>query len=258
VVAFYGVPQGGGLGVLGRQDITKTLTLLNDQAQAYRDLDPTVETVPAFHMVVTIADGYAGEDGDYNHRVPTGTIRLWIDGAQAAGVWVFLDLQIGRADLEAELDIVEPFLWEQGVHLAVDPEFIVGADQVPGAHLGMIDGPTINRIQARLDRISRAVGERKILIIHQFDDRMVVRKDCILDYPCVDLVWDADGFGPPGAKTADYLQYSREPGFEYGGFKLFYDHDDPLMSPADVLRLSPPPVVVIYSEGCLRRLFMIK
>ena len=246
MVAFYGTPLGPGLGILGRYDITTTLALLADQVQAYRDLDPTVETVPAFHMVVTIADGYAGEDGDYNHRVPTDTIRLWIDGARAAGAWVFLDLQIGQADLDAELDIVEPFLRESGVHLAVDPEFIVGADQVPGTHLGMISGPQINRIQARLDRISRAVGERKILIIHQFDDRMIESKPCILDYPCVDLVWDADGFGSPGAKIGDYVQYSQEPGFEYGGFKLFYDYDTPLMSPADVLRLSPPPVVVIY------------
>jgi hypothetical protein len=246
VVAFYGTPLGPGLGILGRYDITTTLALLTDQVQAYRDLDPTVETVPAFHMVVTIADGYAGEDGDYNHRVPTDTIRLWIDGARAAGAWVFLDLQVGRADLEAELDIVEPFLWESGVHLAVDPEFIVSADQVPGEQLGQISGPQINRIQARLDRISRAVGERKILIIHQFDDRMIESKHCILDYPCVDLVWDADGFGSPGAKIGDYVQYSQEPGFEYGGFKLFYDYDTPLMSPADVLRLSPPPVVVIY------------
>jgi len=95
VVAFYGTPLGPGLGILGRYDITTTLALLTDQVQTYRDLDPTVETVPAFHMVVTIADGYAGEDGDYNHRVPTDTIRLWIDGARAAGAWVFLDLQVG-------------------------------------------------------------------------------------------------------------------------------------------------------------------
>lgn len=117
---------------------------------------------------------------------------------------------------------------------------------MPGTNLGRMDSAALNRIQARLDRISRAVGERKILIIHQFDDRMILRKHCILDYPCVDLVWDADGFGAPGAKIADYVQHSGEPGFEYGGFKLFYDYDTPLMSPADVLRLIPPPVVVIY------------
>jgi len=246
LVAFYGTPLGRGLGILGRYDITTTLSLLQEQAQAYRDLDPSVETIPAFHMVVVIADDYPGEDGDYNHRVDHDIIRRWIDGARAAGAWVILDLQVGRADLEAELDRIEPFLWEPDVHLAVDPEFLVDETRVPGHQLGQIDGPTVNRIQARLDAIARATGQRKILIIHQFDDRMIVQKGCIVDYPCVDLVWDADGFGGPRAKVGDYVQYSQEAGFEYGGFKLFYEYDVPLMTPEEVLGLQPPPSVVIY------------
>jgi len=56
VVAFYGTPLGPGLGILGRYDITTTLALLTDQVQAYRDLDPTVETV-AFHSEACPAGG---------------------------------------------------------------------------------------------------------------------------------------------------------------------------------------------------------
>jgi hypothetical protein len=59
-------------------------------------------------------------------------------------------------------------------------------------------------------------------------------------------VWDADGFGGPGAKIGDYNQYRQEAGFEYGGFKLFYDYDQPVMTPEQVLGLEPPPSVVIY------------
>jgi len=246
LVAFYGTPGGAGLGILGRYDITTTLALLNEQAQAYRDLDPTVETIPAFHMVVTIADAYAGEDGDYNHRVSAETVRAWIDAANAAGVWSILDVQAGRAELMSELAWLEPFLREPNVHLAVDPEFIVGAEEVPGAQLGRISGPQINQVQAWLDAIGRASGQRRILVIHQFDNRMITQKECLLDYPYVDLVWDADGFGGPTAKTGDYIQYSGETGFEYGGFKLFYDYDEPLMMPAEVLELTPPPALVIY------------
>lgn len=246
LVAFYGTPLGRGLGILGRYDITTTLSLLAEQAQVYRDLDPSVETVGTLHMVVTIADDYPGDDEDYNHRVPDEVIRAWIDSARAAGAWVILDLQVGRADLEGELDLIEPFLWEPDVHLAVDPEFLVSQDQVPGVQLGQITGPQINQIQARLDAIGRAIGQRKILVIHQFDDRMIMQKGCLLDYPCVDMVWDADGFGGPGAKHSDYAQYSQEPGFEYGGFKLFYEYDTPLMTPEEVLALVPSPVVVIY------------
>jgi hypothetical protein len=246
LVAYYGTPLGPGLGILGRNGLTTTLSLLKEQVQVYRDLDPDVQTIPIFHMVTTIADDFAGPDGDYNHRVPHEIIRRWIDGVEAAGGWAVLDVQPGRADLEEEIGQIEAFLLEPTVHLAVDPEFIVSAEEVPGEDLGRITGPQVNRVQARVDQIGRAVGQRKILIIHQFDDRMIEQKDAILDYPFVELVWDADGFGTPGSKIRDYDQYRVEAGFEYGGFKLFYDYDDPLMTAEEVLGLEPPPSLVIY------------
>jgi len=250
LIAYYGTPLGPGLGILGRFDITTTLALLAEQIQAYRELDQAagrgVENVPGFHMVVTVADNHAGSDGDYNHRVAHAVIRPWIEGVKAAGGWAVLDVQPGHADLKTELDVIEPLLWELDVHLAMDPEFMMTGEQVPGSHLGQISGQQINQVQARLDRIGRALGQHKLLIIHQFEDSMVVRKEDILPYPFVDLVWDSDGFGGPGPKIGDYNQYRSEPGFEYGGFKLFYEYDTPLMTPEQVLALDPPAAVVIY------------
>lgn len=246
LIAYYGTPLGPGLGVLGRDGLTTTLKLLEEQAKVYRDLDPHVETVPVFHMVTTIADDFAGPDGNFNHRVPHEIIRPWIDGAEAAGGWAVLDIQPGRAELDEEIDLIENLLMEPNVHLAVDPEFIVSAEEVPGEDLGRITGSQVNRVQALVERIGRASGRRKILVIHQFDDRMIEQKDVILDYPFVELVWDADGFGPPGSKIGDYQQYRVETGFEHGGFKLFYNYDDPLMTPEEVLGLEPPPALVIY------------
>jgi hypothetical protein len=246
LIAYYGTPLGPGLGILGRNGLTTTLSLLKEQVQVYRDLDPDVQTIPVFHMVTTIADDFAGPDGDYNHRVPHDILRRWIDGIGAAGGWAVLDVQPGRADLNEEIELIEEFLLEPTVHLAVDPEFIVSAEEVPGEDLGRITGPQVNRVQAQVDQIGRAIGQRKMLIIHQFDDRMIEQKDVILDYPFVELVWDADGFGTPGSKIADYNQYRMEAGFEYGGFKLFYEYDDPLMTEEEVLGLEPPPTLVIY------------
>jgi hypothetical protein len=246
LIAYYGTPLGPGLGILGRHGIDETVRLLKEQAQAYRDLDPTVETIPAFHMVTTIADDFAGSDGDYNHRVPHATIRPWIDRIEAEGGWSILDVQPGRASLVVELDAIEPLLLEPHVHLAVDPEFIVGDGQVPGQDLGQITGSQINWIQSRVDQVARTLGQRKLLVIHQFDDRMVEHKEMVLDYPLVDLVWDADGFGGPSAKIGDYNQYKTETGFEYGGFKIFYRYDSPVMMPEEVLSLDPPPRLVIY------------
>jgi hypothetical protein len=145
-----------------------------------------------------------------------------------------------------EVVAVEPLLRNPNVHLAVDPEFIVNDSQVPGEDLGQITGSQINQVQARLEQIARSTGQRKMLVIHQFDGRMVAGKEEILDYPLVDVVWDADGFGTPGSKVGDYDRYKTEAGFEYGGFKLFYEYDEPLMTPEEVLSLDPPPGLVIY------------
>jgi len=246
LIAYYGTPLGPGLGVLGRNDIDATLALLDEQARAYRDLDPEVETLPVFHMVTTIADAHPGDDGDYNHRVHHDLIRQWMEGVEAVGGWSILDVQPGRSDLDTEWEALEPLLREQNVHLAVDPEFIVGDGEIPGQDLGRITGPQVNHVQAKLDRLARTIGRRKLLIIHQFDNRMLQQKGMILDYPLVELVWDADGFGGPGAKVGDYQQYREEAGFEHGGFKLFYNEDTPLMTPEQVLSLEPRPRLVIY------------
>jgi hypothetical protein len=245
-VAYYGTSLGPGLGILGRHDIGTTITMLLDQIEPYRQLDPCAEIAPAFHIITTIADASPGEDGDYNHRVPHETTRLWIDSIAAQGGISVLDLQLGRAAMQTELDLIEPLIRLPGVHLAIDPEFIVAEGQVPGTNLGSITGEEVNAVQAWLNGIAEQVGENKILVIHQFDDRMIVNKAVIQDYPMVDLVWDCDGFGGPGAKKGDYRQYQDEAGFEYGGFKIFYRYDTPVMTPEQVMALDPPPAYIIY------------
>ncbi|MFL5758387.1 MAG: hypothetical protein ACJ789_01540 [Thermomicrobiales bacterium] len=56
----------------------------------------------------------------------------------------------------------------------------------------------------------------------------------------------ADGFGPPADKLATYDVIITKREIEYNGFKLFYQQDDPLMAPADVLNLNPVPDLIIY------------
>jgi hypothetical protein len=64
------------------------------------------------------------------------------------------------------------------------------------------------------------------------------------------VVINMDGWGPPHLKRDSYLAYVHSEPVEFTGFKLFYKNDTkrghPLMSPADVLKLSPRPVYIQY------------
>jgi hypothetical protein len=246
-VGLYGTPGGRGLGILGTVSPTETVGLAVQQAAAYQAVLTDTQVLPFFHMVTTIADQFPGADGDYNHRVTTGTVQLWIDVANTHNLVSVIDIQPGHSPITTELAMVESYVRQPGVHLAVDPEFMMlDGVSIPGRTIGTMTGELVNVVQAWLNGIAEAVGERKVLVIHQFEERMFSGKEVIRDYPLVDLVWDADGFGGPGAKIGDYQQYAGEPGFEYGGFKLFYNYDVPVMTPARVVDLRPRPAFVVY------------
>jgi len=55
-----------------------------------------------------------------------------------------------------------------------------------------------------------------------------------------------DGFGSPGIKTRQYAGLIADQRVQYTGFKLFYRHDTPLMTPPQVLELEPAPDLIIY------------
>ena len=59
------------------------------------------------------------------------------------------------------------------------------------------------------------------------------------------VVTSVDGFGTPAEKIDDYRIFDKQQLIQYPGFKLFYRLDKPLMSPRDVLRMDPPPLMVM-------------
>ena len=59
------------------------------------------------------------------------------------------------------------------------------------------------------------------------------------------VVASVNGFGTPREKLGDYRIFDRQQLIQYPGFKLFYKLDKPLMSPNDVLRMDPPPLMVM-------------
>jgi hypothetical protein len=246
LVSYYGVPTGPQLGILGAAPRPTMLQNLRQVAAEYQALSPDHFVMPTYHIITTIADPYPGEFNNYSHWLHFDTLEEWVISADSEGVAVVLDIQPGYANLSYEINRLKEFLYLPHVHLALDPEFIMEEDEIPGQNIGQIYGSQINEVQEILNEIALETGLNKVLIIHQFEPPMVRNKEQIVDYPHVELVFDADGFGGPNAKIGDYNQYAAENGFEYGGFKLFFDWDFPLLSPAEVMALEPAPGIIIY------------
>ena len=85
-----------------------------------------------------------------------------------------------------------------------------------------------------------------MLLVHRFTDDMVTNVQAIKTDPRVQVVMVMDGFGGPSIKTRQFDGLIVEGAVEHTGLKLFYRHDDPLMTPEQVLLLDPPPDLVIY------------
>lgn len=227
---------------MGNSPRPQMLVELRQVSAQYQALsDHTV--LPTFHMVTTVADT---SPPLYSYRLGLDTIEEWVNAAEAEGVAVILDLQPGRAGLMEEIERLKPFLYLPHVHLALDPEWTMGSDQIPGVHIGNMRAEQINEVQALLNEIALEIGLNRVLILHQFKDSMLPDKEAIVDFPYVETVIDSDGAFSAEVKISSYQQYAAEPAFEYGGVKLFTVRDRRLLTPDEVMALQPPPVVIIY------------
>jgi hypothetical protein len=247
VVAYYGHPRSRGLGILGEHDRGTLLARLREQAAQYAAADPSRAVLPALELIAVVAQKDAGADGLYRARTSAEILNDYADFTAAHGLQLILDVQPGRATLSDEIDALLPWLRLPHVHLALDPEWAMRRDEIPGAVVGALDAVAISRAQAVLAKL---VAERrlpdKLLIVHQFRPGMIRDKARLRRRAGVQLVIDADGFGDPHGKSDAYGVLVRDQPVEFGGFKLFYRQDHPLMTPRQVLSLTPAPDVVIY------------
>jgi len=245
LVGFYGAPQDPALGALGVGSPERAARRLERQAADYEGKRPIL---PFFELLATVANADPGEDGAYRTRQPPSVIEEYLAAARAARAYLVLDVQPGRSTFAEELEPLAPYLAEPDVGLALDPEWLVGPDEVPGQVIGSVDARLVNEVAAELSRIVEEGNlPEKLLIVHRFTSEMVSSPERLRSYPGVAVVLNVDGFGYPADKIVKYeeLQAPRGSGL-YSGFKLFYSEDLELMSPADVLDLRPEPDVVIY------------
>lgn len=247
VLSYYGFPGEPNMGVLGEYDMEGLLDKLEAQAAEYEAIDDRPYQL-AFEVIASVAQQYAGLDGDHLAYIGEEQLQEYIDFTAANGLLLILDVQFGRRTVDQEIAEMEPYLKYPHVHLALDPEFSVDEGEVPGEVIGSIDAADINYAQREMARISAENGiPPKLLIVHQFTLLSITNRDQIEEVPGVQLVLEVDGFGTPEEKLGTYAVLTEGEHFDYHGFKLWYNgQDSPLMSPEDVLSLDPQPDLIIY------------
>jgi hypothetical protein len=246
LVTWYGNPWSERMGILGRLDGNALAEGLKRQAAAYA-AGTKKEILPAYELVAIVAQGQPGRDGRYRRRESRAVIDRMLRAARAAGFKLILDVQTGRSTVLDELSYLAPYLQEPDVYLALDPEFSMGTDGVPGKRIGQMHADEVNDAIGVLEYLqTRDQLPPKVLIVHQFTTGMLPDKEKIWSSSAIDIVLAADGFGPPALKRHTYSMVLRQHALAFSGFKLFYIQDTDLLPPSQVLALTPPPAVIIY------------
>lgn len=252
VVAYYGNLYSKNMGILGEYPEDVMLQKLNEEVKKWEAADPSTPVQPALHYIASTAQASPGKEGKYLLRMPDSEIDKVIVMAEKSNAIVFLDLQIGLSDLKTEIPFLEKYLKMSQVHLGLDPEFSMKGGQKPGTVIGTMDASDINYAANYLAKI---VTENnlppKILVIHRFTEDMVTNYKKITPLPEVQIVMDMDGWGFKAKKINTYKQVIYPEPVQFTGFKLFYKNDlkgveGGLMTPQEVLELSPRPIYIQY------------
>lgn len=245
VVAYYGNPRDDELGALGIGTPDQAARRLKAAAKPFAR--KTRPVLPAMELISTVATAAPGPSGLYRDRVPSSMIRRYLKAARKAKALLILDVQPGRGSFTSEVDHLARWLREPDVGLALDPEWHVGPDELPGKVIGSVDGRQVDAVGAYLaDVVKRRNLPDKLLLVHRFTDDMIVDAAAMTQHRGVRLVVNTDGFGTPPAKVGKYRAFARSLPRLDTGFKLFYKEDTNMMSPKSVLALQPPPDVVVY------------
>jgi hypothetical protein len=247
-VVYYGNPLSPFMGVLGQYPPETMLAKLRAQAEAYARLTD-LPVQPALDVVAVVAQGGPQPDGTYRLRMPDELIRSWAALAEREHMPLFLDVQVGRSSVAAEVAALQPYLELPWVELGLDPEFDMPPGLRPGQRIGTMHAAEVNWASAYLSRLVREQHlPQKVLIVHQFTAGMLPDWQQVQPAPGVALVLDMDGFGAQDTKAAYYglfVQQEPIPG-RFGGIKLFYSQDTPIFRPEQVMRFQPTPSLIMY------------
>jgi hypothetical protein len=250
LVALYGHPGSGALGVLGEQDAEASVERARQHAAPYESLVPDATVVPAFEIIATVASEFAGPDGNYSTETAVEELRPWVEAAGDAGLYVVLDLQPGRTDFVTQAEQYRSLLELPYVGLALDPEWRLGPGQVHLSQIGSVSIDEVNQVVTWLADLTRENAlPQKLLVLHQFQVRMIPERER-LDTSRDELavMVHADGQGSQGDKQATWQALRQtDPDAVWWGWKNFYDEDAPMLSPEETIaQVNPRPQLISY------------
>ncbi|WP_246823383.1 hypothetical protein [Terribacillus saccharophilus] len=247
IVSYYGHPSSTSMGILGEYSPEVLMEKLKEQTKAYSELDPERPAIPAIELIASVAQRTPGDEGHYVHPTSAEDIEKYAELAEENDALLILDVQLGQDSIMNEVKSLEKYLKMPNVHLAIDTEFHVKEGQIPGEDLGHVDG---EKVQEAIDYVSNLASENglpdKVVIVHQFADIIISNKEAIQPTENVEVVLNNDGHGIAALKRSGYHQLVHNQPIQYGGFKVFYQKDEPVMTPEEVLELDPAPAFVNY------------
>jgi hypothetical protein len=252
IVAYYGNLLSKGMGVLGEYPEDVMLEKLHVEVKKWNEADPSTPVVPALHYIAVTAQKDPGKDGKYRLRMPDSQIDEVLRMAGKINALVFIDIQVGKSNVQSELPQLEKYLKMPNVHLGIDPEFSMKTGKRPGTVIGTMDAADINYTATYLAKLVRENNlPPKILVVHRFTEDMVTGYKQIKPLPEVQIVMAMDGWGDPAKKLNTYQQVIYQEPVQFAGFKLFYKNDlrapsTRLLTPDEVLKLKPQPVYIQY------------
>lgn len=244
VVAFYGAPQDKELGALGIGSPDHAADRL--VAQARRFARPGRPVLEAMELIATVANRDPGTDGLYRSQQSDAVVRRYLRAARRHKMLLVLDIQPGHADFLDEARHLRRWLRKPDVGIALDPEWHTPG-VVPGTAIGSVDAVKVNEVAAYVaDIVKRNRLPQKLFVVHQFTPQMVVGKAEVAHPRGLAMTMNVDGFGNRANKVSKYREFTHDGTRFYNGYKLFYHEDAGLMKPRQVLRLHPPPDLVVY------------
>ncbi|HEY4616138.1 MAG TPA: hypothetical protein VIG75_11815, partial [Citricoccus sp.] len=248
MVALYGTPGTGALGALGEQDVDGAIDRATRLAAEYQPFSEE-PVIPAFEVIATVATEAPGPGGDYSTPVDHERLRSWVRAAGAADTYVVLDLQPGTTDFLTQARALEDLLAEPHVGLALDPEWRLQPGQRHMRQVGQVSAAEVNEVTGWLAGL---VAERrlpeKLVILHQFQVRMIPDRSDVQRRDGLALMVHADGHGTPEQKQQTWRALKKDlPEGVRLGWKNFLDEDHPTFSPEQTMTaVTPQPWFVSY------------